>query len=189
MSGHYILIAIKADWAEVCSRRGMPTWSSANHPCVFCGCTSDNVDNSDHICLTDLPWGPERRTYREERRRSETHVTNNDEKHRRMILELGGLRADPKNERMGRYVVNEIPRMGLKPNDRLEPSLSLPDTSRFEAAALPCIVVFWRAVYDARGRIDQSTPRSNPIFSREVGIDPQSGLHIDTLHTLYLGTM
>ena len=113
------------------------------------------------------------------------HVVVDTEAKRRAIIRDGGPYYDKKRQ-MGRVLAREVPELGLEPGDRLDPSPGLPDVAAFSAAPLPMHVVFWR-----RHTIDRQctdpVQRRNPIFSQRTGANPHSTLHIDVLHTWYLG--
>ncbi len=49
--------------------------------------------------------------------------------------------------------------------------------------------VLWRKRDDAKGRIASWVTRRCPLFCDEVGVTPDSALHLDTLHTLFQGPM
>ena len=106
---------------------------------------------------------------------------------RSAILVDGGLHADPSRQEMGRTLAKDLPALGLRRGDRLEPSSELRDTSKFESRSLPFRCTFWRQHRDNRGRLSTFTLRRNPLFCKELGTSPTTTLHLDSLHTVYLG--
>jgi hypothetical protein len=98
---------------------------------------------------------------------------------------LQHLRYDKRDDGAhGRAIVQDIEALGLRANDRLEPSSSLPDVSKLEDLHVPATVTFWRS------REESLTRHRNPLFvSTAVTGLGLSSLTVDLLHALYLGVM
>ena len=94
------------------------------------------------------------------------------------------LRYDRKDKGChGRCLVEDVPVLGLKAGDRLEPSVTLPDIGRqFDNLTLfPFPVTFWRSseqtwVYHRL-----------PLWSERAGFTHDLAMGVDWLHTLSLG--
>eukprot|EP00959_Pyramimonas_sp_CCMP1952_P262630 5491707-Pyramimonas_sp.AAC.1 len=109
-----------------------------------------------------------------------------DEDARTRIIEQGGLHFDKRKKKCGFVLARAVVSLGLQQNDRLEPGLGLPNIAHFSEAPLPLRVTFWRCHWDRKGRLIDRALHRNPVFSPQVGITPLN-LHIDALHTVYLG--
>lgn len=139
------------------------------------------------ISLVSSPWGEHTEdTYETECGHCEVRITVDTEEVRRSILQQGGLFYDRRKQgAQGRALARSIPALGLAAGDRLEPSDDLIDVGLFAGAQLPFVAVFWRRRMRDGARLDRVV-RRNPLFSIP-GVNPHLTLHVDTLHTLYLG--
>ena len=81
----------------------------------------------------------------------------------------------------GRCLMKDIDGLGLKADDRLEPSQTLPDIAGFESAPVGTDLRFWRQKDDTIAR------HKNPYFLQRLGLSPAKTLCVDALHTLNLG--
>lgn len=187
MKFRYVLVQVKADWMEMSSTCGLPSWGSFFAPCPMCACRADTMYSYDEVCMDDDAWGQRVRSYNKECSRCEIVVDVVSEEVRRFILVGGGLYSDPNRQLMGRTLARDIPALRLRAGDRLEPSRGMRDTMCFDRRAVPFQCVFWRQHRDDRGRLATFTLRRNPIFSSSIGTCPTRTLHLDTLHTLYIG--
>ncbi len=187
LSNRYILLQIKADWAEMASTIGFPSWSCNANPCIMCGAHKGSMYCYDGVSLTSDPWGGKPTTYDSECSRCEIVVNVTSEYVRSCILEKGGLYSDPSKKAMGRLLSSDVAELRLLAGDRLEPASQPRDIYAFEHAGLPFSCTFWREQRDARRRILSWTHRRNPLLSESIGTSPSRTLHLDTLHTLYLG--
>eukprot|EP00959_Pyramimonas_sp_CCMP1952_P283466 5925929-Pyramimonas_sp.AAC.1 len=43
LSARYLLVQVKADWGELSSTLGFPTWSSYHSPCFMCACNKASM--------------------------------------------------------------------------------------------------------------------------------------------------
>ena len=186
MKYRYVLVSIKADWSELVTSMGLPSWGSQWAPCPVCACSKSTMYKFDSVSMIDDPWGPRDISYDMECKRCEVEVSVDTDLIRDAILIDGGLYADPTKQELGRVLARDIPALRLCAGDRLEPSPSLKDTSMFEVCSLPVKIIFWRQRRDAQGRLATWTLRRNPLFSESIGSEPRLILHLDSLHTLYL---
>ena len=46
---------IKGDWSEFCGTFGFPTWSSAQHPCLFCHSPASGLGKIDTLSVASFP--------------------------------------------------------------------------------------------------------------------------------------
>lgn len=188
MRSRFLLVQLKADWAEQCSAFGFPTWSSVNSPCFLCSATKATMYNFDDVTLEDTGWGPKHNTYEDECAKHEIRVTIATQSDRDRVLADGGLYTEQtKSKISGRVLKHDIPSLRLLRGDRLEPSLGLPHSGLFDHRDLPFEAVFWRRRVDARGRLLSWVTRRCPLFCPAIGSTPDSVLHLDTLHGVYLG--
>eukprot|EP00959_Pyramimonas_sp_CCMP1952_P154266 3227608-Pyramimonas_sp.AAC.1 len=106
-----------------------------------------------------------------------------------LITIKGGLRFSKRKDQAGRVLNHDVPELRLIAGDRLDPSPDLLDIAAFEELDLstPKVVHFWRKAEDPHHRNLTSVLRRNPLFCPQVGVTPERSLHIDILHTLYLG--
>ena len=81
----------------------------------------------------------------------------------------------------GRYVIDDVPSLGLRKGDRLHPSKSLWDVAQFERTKPPFQCVFWRF------RETQKLRFRSPLFDIE-GVTMYSWSK-DLLHTWDLGPL
>lgn len=81
----------------------------------------------------------------------------------------------------GRALDRDLPSLGLRKHDRLEPSAGCPDTFALDARSdFPINLVFWRTSQEGMVR------HRCPLFSRRSGISA-TAICVDELHTLHLG--
>jgi hypothetical protein len=177
------LLHIKADWAEFAHTLSFASWSSVLFCCMFCKCTK--VDRFDVKSFNpfDSTWDPighddmERAVSACERLVHLSKVQYTKVK--------GALFYEKSKLEGGRVLKIDIPELGLKKGDRLEPHGGLPDVSMFDQIIVfPCRALFWRRGLETRCK------HRNPLFDW-IG-DLQIGVTLDTcqidkLHTLYLG--
>ena len=187
LGSRYLLCQIKADWSEQCSAMGFPTWSSVHAPCFLCACTKSTMYRFDAVTLVDDGWGKKATTYEAECSRHEMRITVATEDDRMMILTEGGLQTHKKKKLSGRVLKHDVGKFGLCAGDRLEPSQHLQHSGVFDTKEVPFEAVFWRAKTDAKGRSLSWVTRRCPLFCPELGTTPDTVLHLDTLHCVYLG--
>ncbi len=99
---------------------------------------------------------------------------------RTQALIAGLLDYDRKrNGSRGRALTGDMPLLGLRAGDRLEPSLDLTDVSQFEKLVPPFLVLFWRPANESMAK------HRCPVFSIP-GVSVVS-IALDMLHCLNLG--
>lgn len=186
MSARFILCQIKGDWSEFCTL-GFPNWQSHSAPCIFCATDRQNFFNFNGVSMRSCPWAEHGPTHYDEACTAcEIPITIVEEQQRGLIMREGGLRYDKRGGGRGRCLARNVPSLGLRKGDRLDPSTELPDIAKFSTAELPLSVIFWRRHLNGTKCTDPVLKR-NPLFGPMTGATPGATLHIDTLHTLYLG--
>lgn len=177
-----ILLRIKGDWEEFCSRLGFPTWGSVVRPCFMCNGSGSFLYQCAGVHILGLPWRlNEDDDYDQACARCEIRVRVTEPIRRAILKEL---HYDKRNKgAKGRALRNAVPIAGLRANDRLEPTATLIDVGEFDTMALPAAVIFWRSENETI-----CTHRC-PLFDRSLGITPTSTISLDLLHALYLGPM
>jgi len=188
LDARFVLVQVKGDWSEWANALGFANWQSYHRPCLFCACKHHQLFDFNRISLAGHDWPTlEDDDYENTCLACEKRLRVDSEISRQSVILIGGLHFDDRKQKCGRILARDVPILGLCRHDRLDPSPDLPDTEMFEDRAAPFTAIFWRRRLDHRRRNLDSALRRNPIFSRGVGITPQTSLHIDTLHILYLG--
>ena len=174
------VIVIKGDWSEFCSTLGFPTWSSATAPCLFCHCRKENMFSIRGFSALDFPHAPKTDAeYAGACSAAEVRKLVTRDTHAAL---LEALRYDKRKDGShGRALIRDVPTLGLRRLDRLEPSRELRDVGRLEAiVAFPAQLIFWRS------SAQTWASHRNPLFDPALGIGLDT-LGVDTLHCLHLG--
>ena len=183
-----VLVQFRGDWAEVCERLGLPTWSSNTKPCPACVADKLNWHDASRCSMLSFPW---HLTTHEDleaaARRCEIRVSLDRAAIRQVVA---ALKYDKRTSGdLGRSLVRSLPEIGpgLQEHDRLEPSDNLPDVGDLEKVELQpgehLDVIFWR-----RSRETACLHRS-PLWSPDIGVTLPRVVVFDLLHNLYLGVM
>jgi len=177
------IVHIKGDWSEYAHTFGLPMWSDGLRPCYECAASGSDMYVAHGNSVLGLRW-----------------PCNTDDDYDRacdrceVVVRLTGatkalvlecLRYDKRDSGAhGRALSRDIEALGLRANDRLEPSAVLPDVSKLADLETPATVVFWRCSEETLTR------HRNPLFkdSAVTGLRFTS-LTTDLLHALYLGVM
>ena len=178
------LMMIKADWGEFHSSLAFPTWQVVENPCPKCLASKRTWDSFDGLSPIWIPW--EKKTlalYLQECSRREIIVTVTCTQE--LVRICGAMRFDARKQGVhGRALICDLPGIcgvNLKKNDRLEPSLDVPDVGSVqECIHFPLTLVFWRMSKD------EATRHRNPLFNERAHIGPEQ-LAPDELHTMHLG--
>ena len=175
------LVEIKLDWGEFGKSLGLTQWNHSVRPCPFCNVAQDELIDcieqwtiaNDAATLTT----PE--SYEASCQECEIWVILSQADHAEVLSCL----EYSKRARVGvgRCIMRDIPRLGLRKLDRLEPSRTLADVGAFERIdAWPVQILFWR-----QGQSSMVIHRF-PLFDPAIGASILMIL-IDALHTLNLG--
>ena len=146
--------------------------------------------------VDELPWQEKDDAFYDNECSLKEHViVVNTEETRDLIIQKGKPMYKKGRRYRGRALTMDIPELGLKTNDRIEPKFSLEDLSGFldsphnlETRPLPMKVVFWRPSFDRNARLQDGAVHRNPLFDfMKLGTSPHRTLCLDTLHSLYYG--
>ena len=122
------------------------------------------------------PWTEQTRTnYDDEVRRCQIIVMVNTVADRSAIYRV----LMYSKSAIGRGLVQDVPHLRLRKNDRLDPGLDVRDVSRFEFTRVPFSCTFWRITKEDR------VLHASPLFEIE-GINPHTHSN-DLLHCWHLG--
>ena len=176
-------VYVKGDWSELAGTVGLPSWQDSLRPCFCCCACGEDMHCPHGNSILNLRWAcnGDGDYFRACERCEHQIVLTAAAKG---LLTLAGLRYEKKQSGgHGRCLRADVPALGLRRGDRLEPSPALPDVSRFEE--LPAdtghAIVFWRPSEETLTR------HRNPMFDADIGVTPNRSLTIDDLHCLYLG--
>ena len=179
-------IYIKGDWSEYATTFGLPTWADTMRPCYKCLTDQDDMYELAGLSPLHTPWTPVSLSdYSEGCKRCEVKVELGADKIKELV---GDLKYDARSGGShGRRLTKNHPELGLRANDRVEPSQELPDVGELEqvadALAGTTTITFWRPSAETSAR------HRNPIFAEDLGTQPARVLVVDSLHALYLGVM
>jgi len=166
---------IKGDWMEFAATLGFPTWSSVSHPCMLCDCSLETAYRLIGASPLGSPWNPrDLAWYFGACARCEIPVVLSDDDYRTVRATLHYDKR--KQGSLGRALALELPALGLRAGDRLEPSASVPDIGEGFDASNPGSAIFWRIPDSVE------THHRNPIFNEETGLGPEA-LLVDALHS------
>lgn len=177
------VLYIKADWAEISTTMGFPSWNSSLRPCFYCNASGDSLYKTDGLSAIGLPWRSNLPgEYEEACARCEMHVVLSKPLHEAILNAL--VWDKRKDGSRGRALRHAIPQARLRAGDRLEPAACLLDVGEFDQICVfPHPVVFWRPTLETLAR------HRNPLFSQALGLTPGRSMTVDVLHALHLGVL
>ena len=177
------LLQIKGDWAEFCHSCGFPPWNTHLFPCMLCKATYADMHDFRNLCSNRCKWGEFEMKDYDKAVDACTKVVTIDRAAFRVIK--NSLHYDKRKATeasRGRALTVDMPDLGLRKGDRLQPNPLLPDIGTFEKQTPPFECMFWRRTAETRVR------QPNPLLmNAENGITTRT-FCVDTLHCLYLGT-
>jgi hypothetical protein len=180
-----VVLFIKCDMMEHVTSFGFPSWSTNQHPCPLCHCTTTDWGSTKDLSPVSLPWRPKDfAEYERACAACEIVVDINSAKLFRKVR--GSLKYDKRIDALaarGRALMSDIEELGLKKGDRLQPGHDIWDVGQIDTMdpKSACRLLFWRRSAETHVR------HRNPVFSEETGIVPERVLVIDWLHALSLG--
>jgi hypothetical protein len=183
MSARCACLWIKGDWAEYASTLGFASWHDNVRPCYACNAYAETMYVAHGNSMAALRWdtnGPD--SYDRACSLCEFVVQLTDES--KALIIAAGLRYDKRQDgKRGRVLIRDVPALGLRQHDRLEPCPGLPDIGAFPDVPTPCTIVFWRVTNESYAR------HRNPMLADDLGLSPSKALTVDLLHCFYLGVL
>ena len=169
------IVMIKGDWMEFAATFCFPTWASIHSPCMLCDTTLALAYQLIGISVLTLPWT--RRLlawYDAACNDCEIRVDLSDTAYAKVRNSL--FYDKRKAGARGRALAVDIPELGLKVGDRLEPCDAVPDIGEGFDSGNPGRALFWRIPEhpQVHHRLE--------LFDAELGTGPDS-LAVDTLHS------
>ena len=188
------LCHIKADWAEIITTFGYPSWSSIFNLCFCCEAEKDDmmaIGPDENAGVDSLPWRLKTHdSYTAACNRCEFWVAIPTREVHRSVLRLLAYdkRTSSKLASFGRALSEDLTihqsdgvTVELLTGDRLEPHGLMRDHAEFDTVVcFPYEALFWRRSRETAAR------HRNPLFDPDIGIT-QHIISIDGLHTLNLG--
>ena len=173
------LLFIKGDWSEFVSSFGFASWATHRAPCFLCRATNLNLHDLEGYSEVGMPHGA--RTHEEWDIACSVCEIDKDLLPSEVITVRSKLRYKGKKGK-ARHLIEDVPALGLKKNDRVEPTSSSPDIASIDTAPAGAgfRVRFWRSANERFVR------HRNPLFDAGLGITVRS-LVADWLHCLSLG--
>lgn len=170
---------IKGDWSEFVSSFGFASWATHRAPCFLCRATNLNLHDLEGYSEVGMPHGA--RTHEEWDIACSVCEIDKDLLPSEVITVRSKLRYKGKKGK-ARHLIEDVPALGLKKNDRVEPTSSSPDIASIDTAPAGAgfRVRFWRSANERFVR------HRNPLFDAGLGITVRS-LVADWLHCLSLG--
>lgn len=183
MSCRALVLYLKADWAELSTTLGFPSWMDSLRPCPCCNSSQEKLFEMTGLSPIQSPWRENREDdYRNACARCERHVAVNEEQLQSIITNS---RFDKRrNAGQGRVLTADLPDLGLKAGDRITEEGGLGDVANLEhQSSFPCRLVLWRP------SLEGMTRHRNPLFCYEIFLTPSRVITVDALHCVHLGVM
>ena len=158
-----ILLYVKSDWAELSSTVGFPSWNDGVRPCPCCNASGDRLYDHEGSSATAFPHRENKEgEYAESCARCEI-IKDMAREERMEVLQRGDLAYDRKTDgSRGRALGRNIDEWELAKNDRIEPSVDLPDPGQFENRPGTIRITWWRPSRETMAR------HRCPLFSEAV---------------------
>ena len=177
------LIWMKLDWAELCQRVGLPSWSSLTRPCACCNAFGAGRYLADGVSFFGLPWHVNAdHEYFDAAARCEIIVVLSGGTHAEIAPRLQYDKRQHGNR--GLCLTQHFDGLGLRKGDRLEATPTMQNVAEFFLiTAFPTTATFWR-----RG-LEDIVLRRFPMWDEALGITPNRVIAFDIMHSLFLGSM
>ena len=184
-----VLLWMKGDHSDSSKTHALPAVTGRHSPCQFCKCTSWTMNCfTEHWSVLNCPFDiTDDEAYFQFCDSRETKVEIRTEADRKRVVEVMVYKRGKLGR--GRTVATDVPALGLKANDSLEPSPELQDVGQLETSPLPMTLTFWTPLHTADGKPMGLARHRNPLYSKELGTNPSRTQMIDILHTFYYGPM
>jgi hypothetical protein len=183
MRRRFCIVYTKGDLSEYCGTLGFPNWNDNTRSCLYCSGFGDGLYDAHGNSILGLRWrcNDDEDYYRACERCEIVIVLTVGAKAR--ILEVGLKYSRHTNGPFGRCLKGDIADLGLRVNDRLEPTPNLSDVADFDDLPIGDSVVFWRTSEES------ITKHRNPFFNKDLGLAPNRCLTVDTLHGWNFGPL
>ena len=170
------LVGLDGDWMEWATTLGFNSWNHGVDSCPLCFASVRDWAYARGLSVEDFPFTL--KLWRDycvacEAAEHVVHLSNSQWRFLRSSLIL--------DSRYGRILSVDVPELGLKKWDRLEPSDSVPDVVKSFDSSNPIVATFWRSSDEC------GVKHRNPIFDIALGTSPSDVLHPDWLHVFSLG--
>eukprot|EP00971_Amphidinium_carterae_P325724 6456129-Amphidinium_carterae.3 len=178
------LVQLRADLAEYSHTLGLPSVASGPAPCCLCTCNHEQMLKVDDL-TDDNTVQFEQKDYSsmdDACSRCEIEVQPSTEEEWKLLHQ--NLHSDRRKQgSRGLALKKNLPELGLKKNDRFEPSPEVPDWAAIYAdpASRPTVLLFWRRTEETYCR------HRNPLFHPDLGTELDRIVACDAMHTLTLG--
>ena len=172
---------LRGDWSEFSHTFGFADWSSKDHCCFFCKANRSNRFTLEGFNPLRSPWEALQQTDIDAASSAceiWLDLSRADYDKVKALLAYDKRSGGP----AGRALQADLPHLGLRKGDRLEPHSGVQNIGEgFDSAVVfPFRTLFWR-------RSQETWTRHRlPLLDPALGITIDS-LMIDSLHTLYLG--
>ena len=177
------MLWVKGDWAEFCTTFGLPTWQDGLRPCFECSTTLEGLDTIEGAGPIDWPHRLNVEGDFEAACTACEVPVICDLGLRDTLLELLAPDNTPAGAR-GMAMLEDLPSVGLRKSDRLEPSITCSGILELSAMTqFPVPIMFWRRSAETLMR------HRNPLINIALGVTICRTFTVDSLHCLYLGPM
>ena len=179
-----VVLQLRADWAEIAHTLQVPQWSSVFNPCFLCTTTSEDLYSKIADCGPSHDAWPPKLAEHFEQACAACEVCVDQLSDADWQCLKGLLRHDMRKDgARGLALDQSYAPLSLKRGDRLEPRPECRDLEDdFMGARKPEKALFWRRSAETLAL------RRNPLWDKAaLGLDLQSAVAIDVMHTLCLG--
>lgn len=170
---------IKGDWAEFASSLGVPTWGALISPCPLCFVEPPNMADATELSPLGIPGAPKNlATF--EAACSACEIIKDLSAEDLQLVENHLVYDKSKDGSRGRALIADLPTLGLRMGDRVEPSIAVPDVGFLVCLFGTLSVTFWRPSLETAYR------HRCAIFGSSTRLSAWN-LGVDWLHCLSLG--
>ena len=174
----------KADWVELSTTMGFPTWASNDDPCICCFTRKANMHDYSTWNILEIPWEP--KTSADLQKAAKACEMEIVVERSNYALLKSSLEYDKRDDgARGLGVRSAVPQMNLEIGDRVEQCVDMRDVDEiFRLRNFPCTIKFWRR------KNETSVRRVNPLFDDpggyEIGLTTDT-FALDILHGFHFG--
>jgi hypothetical protein len=176
-----VCVSVKLDWAELVNSIGMTSWEHGTHPCPFCFCPKDELGHYKTMTPLAVPHAAKTSEHYDAACKA-AEIRLNLSSVDILLIRPKLTMEKRKGQSRGRVLIVDVPTLGLKKGDRLEPSAGFPDICNFGPSQAPRATTFWRIAGQTMVRW------RNPLFQEGTGIGVED-CGIDWLHGMSTGVL